>query len=108
MAANVAATLCYVPLCCLNIVWALYVIISEKQNRFLRFHAFQSLLFAGALTAACTVVWIISHIIWFVGMLLSLVLGLVGIGGLIFLAVKAYGNEEFELPVLGPLARQWS
>ena len=25
-----------------------------------------------------------------------------------FLAFKAYSNEEFELPTLGALARQWS
>jgi uncharacterized membrane protein len=108
LAANVAAALCYVPLCCLNVVWAIYVVAAEKESRFLRFHAFQSLLFNGVVLAASTVTWVLSHVIWFVGGLLSLLVLIVWVGGSLFLAFKAYSNEEFELPQLGALARQWS
>lgn len=108
LAPNTAAALCYLPLCCLNIVWAVYVVAVEKQSRFLRFHAFQSLLWAGALLVAGIVVQIVSAISGVLGMLLSIVMLVVGLGGSLFLAFKAYSNEEFELPQLGALARQWS
>jgi uncharacterized membrane protein len=108
LAPNVAAALCYVPLCCLNIIWAVYVVVAEKQSRFLRFHAFQSLLWAGVLLVGGIVVQIVSAISGILGMLLSILMIVVGLGGSLFLAYKAYSNEEFELPQLGALARQWS
>ncbi len=108
LAPNVAAALCYVPLCCLNIIWAVYVVVAEKQSRFLRFHAFQSLLWAGVLLVGGIVVQIVSAISGILGMLLSILMLVVGLGGSLFLAYKAYSNEEFELPQLGALARQWS
>ena len=108
MAPNVAATLCYVPLCCLNIVWAIYVIVAEKTNKFVRFHAFQSLLFSGVCIVLAIFVQIVSFISSILGMLLSIVLLVVCLGGAVFLAIKAYGNEQFEVPGIGPLAKQWS
>lgn len=108
LAPNVAAALCYVPLCCLNIVWAIYVVVVEKQSRFLRFHAFQSLLFAGVMIVGGILVQIVSAISGALGAVLSVLLLVVGVGGALFLAFKAYSNEEFELPQLGALARQWS
>jgi uncharacterized membrane protein len=108
LAPNVAAALCYVPLCCLNIIWAVYVVAVEKQSRFLRFHAFQSLLWAGALFAAGLAVAIVSAISGTMGMILNVLLLIVGVGGSLFLAFKAYSNEQFELPQLGALAKQWS
>ncbi|HET8645249.1 MAG TPA: hypothetical protein VFO85_07155 [Vicinamibacteria bacterium] len=108
LAANVAAALCYVPLCCLNVIWAVYVVAVEKQSRFLRFHAFQSLLFTGVLIVAGIVVQIVSAISGMLGMILSVLLLIIGVGGALFLAFKAYSNEEFEIPQLGALARQWS
>jgi uncharacterized membrane protein len=107
LAPNVAAALCYVPLCCLNIIWAVYVVAVEKQSRFLRFHAFQSLLWAGAMIVAGLVVAIVSAVSATLGMLLNVLLLIIGVGGSLFLAFKAYSNEEFELPQLGALARQW-
>src|SRR6185295_4177617 len=44
---NVAGLLCYMPLCCVGFVFSIVVIIVEKQSRFVRFHAFQSLLVWG-------------------------------------------------------------
>ena len=40
---NVAGLLCYVP-CCVGLVFSVVAAIVEKQSRFVRFHAFQSLL----------------------------------------------------------------
>ena len=89
LAPNVAAALCYVPLCCLNIIWAVYVVAVEKQSRFLRFHAFQSLLWAGAMIAAGLLVAIVSAISATLGMLLNVLLLIIAVGGSLFLAFKA-------------------
>jgi uncharacterized membrane protein len=105
---NVAAALCYVPLCCLNVIWAVYVVAAEKQSRFLRFHAFQSLLWAAAGIVCYLLVMIVGVISGTLSALLSILLGVIFFVGALFLAFKAYSNEEFEIPQLGALARQWS
>ena len=38
---------------------------------------------------------------------ISLLLGLACLGVLVFMMIKANGNEEYELPVIGKMARQW-
>jgi len=111
---NVAGLLCYVP-CCIGLVFSVVAAIVEKQSRFVRFHAFQSLL----VHAVAIVVGIGINVLQVVlgvaglgavGLLLSLVGMVVGVAFLgltIFLMVKANAGEELELPVVGPMARQW-
>jgi len=115
LAPNVAGLLCYVP-CCVGLVFSVVAAIVEKQSRFVRFHAFQSLL----VHAAAIVLGIglnLSQValgfagLGFVGLLLSLVgmvVGVAFIGLTIFMMIKANAGEELELPVVGPLARQWA
>src|SRR5260370_243183 len=45
---NVAAMLCYIGnlVCCLGVVLSIVVLITEKENRFVKFHAVQSLFVA--------------------------------------------------------------
>jgi len=113
LAPNVAGLLCYVP-CCLGLVFAVVAAIVEKQSRFVRFHAFQSLLIHGILL----VVWlglvvagaVLGSVLGFLSVILLPVEILVGLGVLalmILLMIKANSGEEFELPVVGPMARQW-
>jgi len=113
LAPNVAGLLCYVP-CCLGLVFAVVAAIVEKQSRFVRFHAFQSLL----IHAVLLVVWlglvvagaVLGSVLGFLSVILLPVEILVGLGVLalmILLMVKANSGEEFELPVVGPMARQW-
>jgi uncharacterized membrane protein len=45
-----------------------------------------------------------------IGLLFNLVLMVVGLGLLavdVLMMIKANSGEEFELPVVGPMARQW-
>ena len=42
VAPNVGGLLCYAP-CCIGLIFSIVAVIVEKQSRFLRFHAFQSL-----------------------------------------------------------------
>lgn len=114
MAPNIGGLLCYVP-CCIGLIFSIVVAIVEKQSRFLRFHAFQSLL----LHAAAIVLWIafvaaqavaamiagpLALLVWVVELLVSLAL----LGLVIFMMVKAYNNEEQPLPLIGDMAKQWA
>jgi uncharacterized membrane protein len=115
MAPNVGGLLCYVP-CCIGLIFSVVVAIVEKQSRFMRFHAFQSLLLhaaALAVSIALQLVQIILGIIHLgaVGLLLGLVGMVIGVGFLglsIFMMIKANGGEEFALPVIGDMARKWA
>ena len=110
MANNVAGMLCYI----LGIITGIIFLVIEpyKNNRFVRFHAFQSIFF----WVACFAFWMIwSYVVLSVlftpglGMwgLVSLVGLLVRLGmfaAWIFLMYKAYNNQEFKLPIIGDLA----
>ncbi len=114
MAPNVAGLLCYVP-CCIGLIFSVVAAIAEKKSRSVRFHAFQSLL----LHAVAIVLGIGLNVMQIalatidlgaVGLLLSLVAMVVGVAFLgltIFMMIKANGGEEFELPVIGPMAKGW-
>ena len=102
---------------------ALILIFIEKDNKFVRFHAIQSILWGLAMTVAIFAVMIVGMIIafaaaavsstlaWIVGTILGLLylVWFVGtVGGMIYAAVKAYGNEMFKLPIVGDFADKWS
>src|SRR5262245_8025752 len=113
VAPNVGGLLCYVP-CCIGFVFSIVAAVVEKENRFIRFHAFQSLLIHAASIVLSIALNIVSFVIGQISGLLALLvsmLGLViGVGfliTLIFMMVKANGNEEYKLPVLGDMAKQW-
>jgi uncharacterized membrane protein len=111
LAPNVGGLLCYVP-CGIGLIFSIVVAIVEKQSRFLRFHAFQALL----LNAALVVLWVGMTIL---GIILAAIhLGLlmfpiwllyvIAVFGLhILLMIKAYNNEQYELPTLGAMAKNW-
>lgn len=116
LAPNVAGLLCYLPLCCVGIVFSLVAVIVEKQSRFVRFHAFQSLLLFGVCVALALVVQVLSMVVSMVvggmaGLLFSMLGWIVGLGVLavsIYMMIKAYGGEETALPVIGEMARKWA
>ena len=115
LAPNVAGLLCYLPLCCVGILFAIVAVIVEKQSRFVRFHAFQSLLLHAVWTVVGIGLWVVQMVahmlLGVLGLLvslLSLLVLLAGLGALIFMMIKAYNNEEFELPTIGEMARKWA
>jgi uncharacterized membrane protein len=94
---------------------ALILIFIEKDNKWVRFHAFQSLLFWVAVTIIYVALGIFAGVFFAIsstlGFLMSSLIGLFGLVvlvGVIFLAYKAYQNEKFKLPVLGDMAEKWS
>ena len=115
VAPNVGGLLCYLPVCCIGFIFAGVAAIVEKQSRFLRFHAFQSLLVHGVALGLGVAIWLVSAILAFVSAFLGFlvgvlhfVVGLAFLGLTILLMVKAYNNEEYELPVVGEMARKWA
>ncbi len=85
-----------------------------KNDKFVRFHAFQSIFFNVAVFGAWVAIFILSTILGFItrglgfflmGPLLTLVwIGVVVIW--IICMVKAYGNQKFKLPFIGDLAEK--
>jgi uncharacterized membrane protein len=96
---NVAGLLCYV----LGWVSGLVFFLIEKKNKFVRFHALQSIIVFGVLTLASIIIgwipiigWVIAWLIWVLAIVLWIIL-----------MVKAYQGEKFKLPWSGNLAEKY-
>ncbi len=105
LADNVAGMLAYV-----TIIPAIVFLVVEpyNRNRFVRFHAFQSIFFAIAWTALWIALNIIAHIP-FLGWLTILIWPLVGLAGFVIwivLLLKANQGQMWKLPVIGDMAEQ--
>lgn len=120
---NVAAALGY-PIGIIAII----SLIMEKENRFVKFHALQSILLHVGAVVLMIALWIISAIILVggaaaaaatesgaVGGLMGMLFGLlwlvfivVYLLGLILSAVKAYQGAWFKLPIIGSMAEKWT
>jgi len=96
---NVAGLLCYV----LGWVSGLVFILLEAENKFVRFHAIQSIIVFGILSIIGIV---FGWIPWF-GWVISSLVGLLGFVLWIVLMVKAYQGVMYKLPVAGDLAEKW-
>ena len=97
---NLAGLLCYLA----GLITAIVFLIIEKENRYVRFHAYQSLAVFGALF----VLSLIAGFIPVVGKLVSILLAPVGFILWILLMVKAYQGERYKLPVTGDWAEEQS
>ena len=96
---NVAGLLCYIA----GWVTGLIFFLLEKENRFVRFHAMQSIITFGGLSALSMVLSWIPIVGWF---FLVSVLPLVWLILWILLMIKAYQGEMFKLPVIGDIAEK--
>jgi uncharacterized membrane protein len=97
---NLAGLLCYL----LTFVTGIVFLIIEKENRFVRFHAYQSVAVFGALT----VLSLIAGLIPVIGTPISFLVGPVWLILWILLMVKAYQGERYKLPVAGDWAEEQS
>ena len=98
---NVAGLLCYV----LWWVSGLVFFLLERDNKFIRFHALQSIIAFGILTLASVV---IGWIVWipFFGWLIGAAFWILCIVVWIICMIKAYQGERFKLPWAGNLAEK--
>jgi uncharacterized membrane protein len=112
----------------ISYIWIVGVIffILEKENKFVRFHALQSILFGVAnsvIMFLLAIIAVVLSIAFGIGgamvggpmeSLISLLVGLIWLlfwlimlvmfAGLIFAAVKAYQGQKFKLPIIGNIA----
>lgn|SRR5437870_13492755 len=117
---NVAAGLCYLPLCAISLIMSIIVLVTDKTNKLPRFHAMQSLLLHGV----AVVGWIVCIIIIFA---ITMMAAAMNMPSLSFLAVlvwavfllgllaaivisciKAFMGQMFKLPLIGNMADSWS
>ena len=93
---NVAGLLCYV------VWWVTGIIffILEKENKFVRFHALQSIIVLGFFWLLGMIfIWVpfLYWIIWVIGVIFWIIL-----------MVKAYQGQKWKLPVAGNIAEKYS
>ena len=109
LAPNVAGALAYL----LGPITGILFFLLEKENRFVRYHAAQSITL-GLLWIALSVVFsVLSGMLvmvpvlgWLVALLLSVVFGLGGFFLWVFLMWRAFQGREWESPIAGPMARK--
>ncbi len=130
MDGNVTALLGY-------FIWviALILVFIEKENKFVRFHALQSVFLGIAAVGGALILYFVGIAIFLVGSMIGLIidasigipivtfivmiisllvflLAIVAICGgfllMIFAAIKAYSGSEFKIPFIGKLAEKYS
>jgi uncharacterized membrane protein len=110
---------------------AIICLIIEKENRFVKFHALQSILLH---VSIMVVGFGLGILLMIIGIILGVAAGASGssaagglagifsllsllvwlailiayVGGLIMAAVKAYGGDMFKLPIIGNMAEKWT
>ena len=87
----------------LSIVGAIVLLIIEKDNEVIKFHAWQSLLLSIATIVAVTILTVT-----LIGALLVPFVGLAAMGASVYAIIKAFNDETWEMPVIGKEARKLS
>jgi len=96
---NIAGLLCYV----LGWISGIIFILLEQENKFVRFHAVQSIIVFGIYTVATGVLgWIPVIGAFFIGILSTIAFIL-----WVVLMVKAYQSAKYKLPWAGDVAERW-
>jgi uncharacterized membrane protein len=102
---NVEGALCYV----LGFITGIVFLVMEKDNKFVKFHAVQSI---ATFLPLMMLGWIISSsmfwsysMMWMVGIISSVLL-LIELILWLILMMKAYQGEMFKLPIVGDIAEK--
>ena len=109
---NAAGALCYL----VGFITGIIFLVLEPYSKrpFVRFHAFQSILFCVAwfalsmiLSIALGIGGLALHTLWWIFIPLRLLIGLLGFLFWLFCMYKAYNHEKFKLPIIGNLIEKW-
>ena len=98
MQPNLAALLSYLA----GIITGVIFFLIEKENKYVRFHALQSIITFGFFLVANVALGFIPVVGWSFMPLLGILQLIVWI----ILMVKAYQGEKFKLPVIGDIAEK--
>ena len=93
---NVEAALSYV----LGPITGIVFLILERDNKFVGFHALQSIVYFGILWVAITVLSFIP----FIGTIIASILDLLYFVSYVYLIFSAYKGRTFKIPVIGDAA----
>lgn len=106
---NLAAALSYL----VGFITGIIFFLIEKENKYVRFHAMQSILFGAAWIILVIVLQVLSialafipYVGWIFSLLIWVVIGLGGFVLWLLLMYKAYQGEKFKLPVIGDIAEK--
>ena len=97
---NVAGVLCYV----LGWVSGIVFLLLEPNNKFIKFHAYQSILVFGAIT----VVSMILSWLPIIGIFFGAIIGAIAFILWVALMVLASQEKKYKLPWAGELAEKWT
>jgi uncharacterized membrane protein len=97
---NIAGALAYI----LAPFSGIFFFLVEKDDKFVRFHAFQSILFGIVSWVAMMIAS--SMVVILIGALLVPIVSVVVFLYWVFLMWKAYNHEMYELPYLGKIAKE--
>lgn len=95
---NLAGLFCYL----LGFITGIIFLLIEKDNRFVRFHALQSIFTFGAIFVISMVI----NVIPLLGLLISILMMPLSLILWIVLMLKAYQGKWFKLPIVGELAEK--
>lgn len=95
---NLAGLLCYL----FGFITGIIFLLIEKDNRFVRFHALQSIF----TFAAIFVVSMVINVIPLLGLLISVLLMPLSLVLWVVLMVQAYQGKWFKLPIIGELVEK--
>ena len=93
---NIAGLLCYV----VGWITGIIFLLIEQDNKFVRFHATQSIIVFGIVTVAGIILSFVPFVGWLVPAI-SFILWVV-------LMVKAYQGTKYKIPWAGNLAEKWA
>ncbi|HEV2146437.1 MAG TPA: DUF4870 domain-containing protein [Longimicrobiaceae bacterium] len=109
LAPNVAGALAYL----LGPLTGVVFFLIEKESRFVRFHAAQSIVVGIAMVVASIVLSVLGAVLavvpvigWLIGLLLSMAFGFGSFVLWIVLMFKAFQGEEWEVPLVGAQAHR--
>jgi uncharacterized membrane protein len=99
---NIAGLLCYV----LGWVSGIVFLVLEKKDKFVRFHAIQSIIVFGAFSVVNLVLWMFTWIpyVWILFVVLNSLVGVFAFILWIVLMLKAYKGEKPKMPIAGDIA----
>jgi len=95
---NIAGLLCYA----LGWVTGIVFLVLEKENKFVRFHAMQSI---ATFLPLPVIAWVIG-LIPFIGWVISPLIGILSLILWLILMFKAYQGEMYKLPIVGDFAEK--
>jgi uncharacterized membrane protein len=98
---NIAGALCYVGWWVTGLIFFLI----EKDNKFVRFHAMQSILVFFAFFILGLIINFVGIFIWFLWWF-SWIIWLLAFIAWLILMIKAYQGEKFKLPIVGDIAEK--